>query len=251
MSGQGTDKTSRALAARPGYEVGYAKPPEANRFKPGQSGNPRGRPKGAKNKRPALSEERMKAIILDEAYRTITVRDGDRNVTVPMAQAIMRSLAVNAAKGQHRAQRLFAELLASVESSHKQLNDDYLNAAMDYKIEWERELDRRDRLGITDLPDPLPHPDHVVIDMRHGTVHIMGPMTRAEEAELKLWRDRRGDFEEELACVEEQLETEKDAQMRKVLEEDADRTRKVLEIINTALARVPEPGSTRLLGKNG
>ncbi len=251
MSGQGNDKPSRALIARPGYEVGYAKPPAATRFKPGQSGNPRGRPKGAKNTRPAFNEERMKAIILDEAYRTITVRDGDRNVTVPMAQAIMRSLAVNAAKGQHRAQRLFAELLASVETSNKQLNDEYLSTSMDYKIAWERELDRRDRLGITDLPDPLPHPDHIVIDMDRGTVRIMGPVTRAEEAELKLWRDRRGDFVEELAWIQEQLETETDAQMRNVLEDDAERTREVLDIIDTALARVPAPGSTRLLGKNG
>ena len=193
----------------------------------------------------------MKDIVLDEAYRTITVRDGDRTVTVPMAQAIIRSLAVNAAKGQHRAQRLFAELLSSVESSNKQLNDDYLNAAMDYKIEWERELDRRDRLGITDLPDPMPHPDHVVIDMRGGAVRIMGPMTRAEKAELNLWRERRGEFAEELAWVEGQLESEADEKVRKTLEDDAASTRKVLEIIDTALARVPRPGSTRLLGKNG
>ena len=140
MSGQRTDKPSRALIARPGYEVGYAKPPAATRFKPGQSGNPRGRPKGAKNKRPALHEERMKAIILDEAYRTITVRDGDRNVTVPMAQAIMRSLAVNAAKGQHRAQRLFAELLSATETANRALHNEWLDTAMTYKIEWDREL---------------------------------------------------------------------------------------------------------------
>lgn len=107
--------TSKALAVRPGYEVGYANPPEATRFKPGQSGNPKGRPKGSKNRRPAFHEQRMQEIILEEAYRTITVRDGDRNVTVPMAQAIIRSLAVNAAKGQHRAQRIFAELLAVTE----------------------------------------------------------------------------------------------------------------------------------------
>ena len=60
------------------YEVGYGKPPVHTQFKPGQSGNPKGRPKGAKNKRPKLNEERLKGIILDEAYRDITVRDGDR-----------------------------------------------------------------------------------------------------------------------------------------------------------------------------
>nr|WP_306262013.1 DUF5681 domain-containing protein [Pararhizobium sp. IMCC21322] len=35
------------------YEVGYAKPPQSSRFKPGMSGNPKGRPKGARNKFPA------------------------------------------------------------------------------------------------------------------------------------------------------------------------------------------------------
>ncbi len=29
--------------------VGYCKPPKRTRFQPGQSGNPRGRPKGTKN----------------------------------------------------------------------------------------------------------------------------------------------------------------------------------------------------------
>ena len=83
------------------YDVGYGKPPGDTRFKKGVSGNPRGRPNGAKAKVPGLSEERMKALVLEEAYRSITVRDGLRNVTVPIAQAVLRSLAVNAVKGQH------------------------------------------------------------------------------------------------------------------------------------------------------
>ena len=35
-------------SAKAGYEVGYGKPPQHSRFKPGQSGNPKGRPKSAK-----------------------------------------------------------------------------------------------------------------------------------------------------------------------------------------------------------
>lgn len=46
------------------------------RFKPGQSGHPRGRPKGAKSKPPKLNEERLKDMILAEAYRPIKVADG-------------------------------------------------------------------------------------------------------------------------------------------------------------------------------
>lgn len=161
--------------------MGYGKPPEGTRFRRGQSGNPRGRPKGAKNKLPALNEERMKNIILEEAYRTITVRDGMRNVTVPIARAVLRSLAVNAVKGQHRSQRLFAELLAGVETANKVLHDAWLSSAMDYKIAWDRELQRRERLGIIGAPEPLPHPDHIRFDMNRGTVSILGPKTRDEK----------------------------------------------------------------------
>ena len=135
---------------------------------PGQSGNPKGRPKGSKNKSkvPALNEERMKSILLEEAYRTIKVNEGSGQVTVPMAQAVIRSLAVNAAKGNQRAQRLFTELLFTTERENKRLHDEWLDAAITYKVEWERELARRERLGITG-PEPLPHPDHVVINYPH------------------------------------------------------------------------------------
>ncbi len=170
-----------ALVVRPGYEVGYGKAPEDSRFRKGQSGNPRGRPKGARNKLPALNAERMKTIILQEAYRTITVRDGLRNITVPIAQAVLRSLAVNAVKGQHRSQRLFAELLSAVETSNKALHDTWFSTALDYKIAWDAELLRRDRANITHLPPPLPHPDHLQIDMTRGTVLIKGPATKQEK----------------------------------------------------------------------
>lgn len=36
--------------------VGYGKPPRATRFKPGQSGNPKGRPRGSKNESTILKE---------------------------------------------------------------------------------------------------------------------------------------------------------------------------------------------------
>jgi hypothetical protein len=59
-------KDARSLAVRgpqtANYDVGYAKPPERSRFKKGYSGNPRGRPRGAKNKLPRLHEERLKTI---------------------------------------------------------------------------------------------------------------------------------------------------------------------------------------------
>jgi len=216
------------------YDVGYGKPPKATRFKAGQSGNPRGRPKGSRNKRPALHEERLKDIILDEAYRDVHVRDGDRMVTVPMAQAIIRALAVNAAKGQHRAQRLFAEILASTERQRRALHDDQLDTAITYKVEWERELARRDSLGI-EGPEPLPHPDHVKIDLNAGTARIVGPVTKEELAELEMWKERKATFEEELVWLQAEADSTDDEAMRQIILDDIKKTKEVLVIIERAL----------------
>ncbi|KUJ76889.1 hypothetical protein AVO45_10370 [Ruegeria marisrubri] len=230
-----SDKDKRALVARPGYDVGYGKPPKDTRFKAGQSGNPKGRPRGAKNKRPGMHEERMKDLILDEAYRDITIREGHRSVTIPMAQAVMRSLAVNAAKGQHRSQRLFSELLASVESSRKILHDQWLDTAITYKVEWEKELRRREQLGITDLPDPLPHPDHVKIDMVEGTARVVGPATKEEKAEYDWFVERREMFEDELQHLQDLRAEAKDKRLISQIDEDIGQVRRILQIVDAKL----------------
>lgn len=227
------------------YEVGYAKPPAASRFKPGQSGNPKGRPKGSKNKRPGMHEERMKDIILDEAYRDITVREGHRSVSIPMVQAVMRSLTVNAAKGQHRAQRLFSKLLAEVESSRNNLHAEYLDKAITYKIEWDKELRRRAELEITDQPEPIPHPDHVKINFRSGAVDIVGPMTREEKEELEHWRAKLPKLREAIDDLKDVLADETDRDEIAGLKESIAQGEELYDKVNTALSVVDIPGVRR------
>ncbi|MEW9834254.1 DUF5681 domain-containing protein [Mesorhizobium marinum] len=241
------EKKLKALAVRPtdpAYEIGYGKPPATTRFKPGQSGNPRGRPKGSSNrpKPPARNEERMKSILLEEAYRTIKVNEGAGQISVPMAQAVIRSLAVNAVKGNQRAQRLFTELLFTAERENKRLNDEWLNAAITYKVEWERELMRRERLGII-APDPLPHPDHVVIDMRTGQVAIKGPMTKEEKEQWDIWHDHQDLMRTELEEYKAEAARTRSAARLQELQAEIAQTEQVLSIMDLVFetGRIPAP----------
>jgi hypothetical protein len=53
--------------------VGYKRPPREHQFRPGRSGNPSGRPKGARN---------FKSELREELSELITVRDGEREIQV-------------------------------------------------------------------------------------------------------------------------------------------------------------------------
>lgn len=201
------------------YEVGYAKPPVSTRFKPGQSGNTKGRPKGSKNRTARLNEERFKSIILAEAYRTIKVNDGDKKVSIPMAQAVVRALAVNAAKGHHRAQHLFSELVSMTEQANKTLHDEYLQTMIEYKFDWERELERRQALGVVG-PEPLPHPDDIVIDMKTGEAQVFGPMTKEEKVIWDRLRERLDDSNDEIAELRKLAADPESASYRDIVEQD-------------------------------
>src|ERR1700720_2597106 len=74
--------------------VGYKHPPREHQFRRGQSGNPSGRPKGARNFRSELREE------LSEF---ITVRDGEREIQVSKQRALIKSLVAAAIEGNQRA----------------------------------------------------------------------------------------------------------------------------------------------------
>lgn len=75
------------------YEVGYGRPPKDTQFKPGQSGNPKGRPKGAKN---------VGSMLVDVFFRKIPITENGSRQQVTILEAILKEMATGAAKGDPR-----------------------------------------------------------------------------------------------------------------------------------------------------
>ncbi len=84
------------------YEVGYRKPPKHTRFQPGQSGNPRGRPKGTKN---------LKTDLMEELGEKIVIREGDQSRRVSKQRAVVKTLVARTLKGDARAATLLTSMM--------------------------------------------------------------------------------------------------------------------------------------------
>jgi hypothetical protein len=79
---------------KPDYEVGYKRPPKSTQFKPGQRGNPNGRPRGSRN---------LKTIVLDSLKQKIPVRRGDKSSKVEAIRAVADTFVIKAAQGDAKA----------------------------------------------------------------------------------------------------------------------------------------------------
>jgi hypothetical protein len=75
-------------------EVGYGKPPKSGQFRKGQSGNPKGRPKGSKN---------IATILHAIMHELINVKDNGRVKTMIKGEAMMRQMVSKALSGDLKA----------------------------------------------------------------------------------------------------------------------------------------------------
>lgn len=92
------------------YDVGYRKPPESTRFKPGQSGNPKGRPKGARN-RPQTQAARIIDLMREATERQVTILEGGKKIRITAREAVTRRLVVDAMQGKVGAAKVVTAIL--------------------------------------------------------------------------------------------------------------------------------------------
>lgn len=86
---------------RPDY-VGYRHPPKGTQFKPGQSGNPKGRPRGTRS---------VAAMLQDVVERSVTFTENGKTRRAPLLEVILQRLTADAARGDQRAVKTLFSLV--------------------------------------------------------------------------------------------------------------------------------------------
>ena len=76
------------------YQTGWGKPPKDTQFKPGRSGNPRGRPKGSQN---------IAGLVRRILRERILVQENGRRKFITKREAIARQTVLKALTGELRA----------------------------------------------------------------------------------------------------------------------------------------------------
>ena len=87
----------------PSYAVGYGRPPKETRFKPGETGNPRGRPR----RTPSI-EESLRTVIEEKVS---IVDENGKSQRVTVLEAACRGLAMKAVGGDSTAVKSLFELI--------------------------------------------------------------------------------------------------------------------------------------------
>lgn len=89
-----SDRDQSSKPPKPDYEVGYGKPPQSSQFKPGQSGNPKGRRKGARS---------FKTDLMEILKTPVEVTEGGKSRRISTQHASLMRLKEKALKGNERA----------------------------------------------------------------------------------------------------------------------------------------------------
>ena len=225
----------KAAANRPAsYEVGYTKPPAETRFKPGQSGNPRGRPKGAKNKSQHISNETLHDIILSEAYRKVTITEGNKRREIPLLRATVRSIALGAAKGQPSAQKLLLDIVNKTEAARRQAYERTAQEFVQYQFEWEEVFEQYRANGLP-LPNPAPHPHDLQFDEATGAITIIGPQNEAQKLKWEKLSDDLQDIEGSIADLEKLSADPKNRDIKHLIDDEIAFESNIRDRIRTAL----------------
>lgn len=187
--------------------LGFKRPPRWAQFKPGQSGNPKGRPKKKAAEEPtslALSTSEFDEMIRAQLDRTITINEGGKPKKLKMREVISLAQMNSAAKGNVYAQK---EVLKTFREIDVRDTERALALAEQARLDREEEIALYKRMVVfkksreedwataqaegKEPNDPWPHPDDILLFPNEQRWRLRGPFDARDLARFKWYRAER------------------------------------------------------------
>ena len=129
------------------YEVGYGRPPKATRFRPGRSGNPKGRPKAVQ--RPA-------DILRKRLNRTVVVQEHGQKRRMTFWEVILGGVVNDAARRDPKAIQMLLSLMRQLNLAEPEIDASSIGdiSASDEAIVEAFLAQRRDLASLSEVEEP-------------------------------------------------------------------------------------------------
>ena len=158
-------------------QVGHCKPPKKTQFQKGRSGNPSGRPRGARNK---VTQADFETMFISEAYRQIEIAENGRPLKMTVIQAAVRRLGLEAARGDRKALQTLLTHVQSIEARTEANISEAIQTFIAYKKDWQTSFMRYDAEG-KNVPNRYLIPKKSRWTWRHGKSSSMARATRSKK----------------------------------------------------------------------
>lgn len=113
---------------------GYKNPPHHSRWKPGQSGNPKGRPKKDRSLH-SISNEHLHEIIINAGLMPMDYMEKGQKKSSTKLHLILTQLTTKAAGGDMRATKLYIQLMAASTTTKDKIRHEWI-------LEWTKMKDK-------------------------------------------------------------------------------------------------------------
>lgn len=173
----------RSRKSPPGSgDVGYGQTPEWTRFRKGQSGNPKGRPRKERACEPVLPEDNPAKVIQRRVLgHKVRVKVDGKVCELTREEAIFLAMSNSALKGNGPSQRelmKIADKLGQWEAARAALERQMVTESFEETLEWQKNMrllwEARERSG-QDTGDLWPHPDDILINEETMSYRVRGP----------------------------------------------------------------------------
>lgn len=159
--------------------VGYGRPPKACRYKPGVSGNPKGRPR--KKSPPEISWDALGVsdLFLATLGQEVNGIERGQSFTVKCLGAVMQTMAASALKGNVQAGRTLLKFSLDLEKQQAEARAALLISALEAQMSLDRHLVAWRAAG-RDEGELMVHPRDIEIDWSTGEVRLYVALTREQ-----------------------------------------------------------------------